>query len=101
MTDMKRRAHAMLDYISRTQVEMAGEITPPNDDSRRPSEGSVAGPAAGIAALAASEKKLPDVNGAEGSSSAAVPEKEFKDLTSLEMMDKLTRDLVKWQNEYG
>lgn len=103
MTDMKRKAHAMLDYISRTQVEMAGEITPPNDDSRRPSEGSASGPALGkaVSAATADDKKLSDAHAAEGSSTAAGPEKCFKDLPTVEMMDRLARDLVKWQKEFG
>lgn len=96
MTDMKRKAHAMLDYISRTQVEMAGEITPPNDDSRRPSENSVAQATIGTASTA---EKSSGVNGAEAGNSMAAP-KDFKDLSSIEMMDILTRDLVKWQKEF-
>lgn len=98
MTDMRRKAHAMLDYISRTQVEMAGEITPLDDEGRRPSSISMA-PAVGHVA-SASHKKVPNVKDAEPNSSTAAP-KEFKDLTSIEMMDILTRDLVKWQKEFS
>lgn len=97
MTDMKRKAHAMLDYISRTQVEMAGEITPPAGESRRPSDLSVL-PAAATSGI--EEKKLPDVSGAEARSSAVLPT-DFKEMTSIEMMDLLTRDLVKWQKEFN
>lgn len=96
MTDMKRKAHAMLDYISRTQVEMAGEITPPNDDSRRPSDNSSATAAAGTTTTGA---KPSEVKGAEAGTSTGTP-KDFKDLSSMEMMDVLTRDLVKWQKEF-
>lgn len=97
MTDMKRKAHAMLDYISRTQVEMAGEITPPNDESRRPSDNSVPPAAAGTAST--SGEKPAEVNGAEAGNTASAA-KDFKDLSSMEMMDVLTRDLVKWQKEF-
>lgn len=96
MTDMKRKAHAMLDYISRTQVEMAGEVTPPDDESHRPSDHSVATAAVDTAPTA--EQKPPEVNGEAGNSTNAT--KDFKDLSSMEMMDVLTRDLVKWQKEF-
>lgn len=98
MTDMKRKAHAMLDYISRTQVEMAGEITPPDDESRRPS--TVAMPQAIRNGTSASEKKPSGTaNDAAANSSNDTP-KDFKELSSMEMMDHLTRDLVKWQKEF-
>lgn len=96
MTDMKRKAHAMLDYISRTQVEMAGEITPPNDESRRPSDNSVPAATAGTKSTSGGN---PVENGIEAGKSTSAP-KDFKDLSSMEMMDVLTRDLVKWQKEF-
>jgi hypothetical protein len=37
----------------------------------------------------------------EGSSDGVPTEKDFKDLSSVEMMDVLTRHLLKWQQEYG
>ena len=41
-------------------------------------------------------------NGAAGGETFEPPkEKDFKDLTSVEMMDVLTRNLLKWQQEYG
>lgn len=97
MTDMKRKAHAMLDYISRTQVEMAGEITPPNDEGRRPSDNSMAKAATGTTSN--TRAKPSEVKGAEAGNSTGAP-KDFKDLSSMEMMDVLTRDLVKWQKEF-
>lgn len=96
MTDMRRKAHAMLDYISRTQVEMAGEITPPNDETRRPSDNTVSQPTQN--GRSASEKPPDMINGEPSSSMDAA--KDFKDLSSVEMMDRLTRDLVKWQKEF-
>lgn len=101
MTDMKRKAHAMLDYISRTQVEMAGEITPPNDESRRPSANSV--PQATENGEPAGDKPpTPETATTNGDTdnSAELP-KDFKELSSVEMMDRLTRDLVKWQKEFA
>lgn len=97
MTDMKRKAHAMLDYISRTQVEMAGEVTPPNDESRRPSDNSV--PLATASTASTTKEKPAEVNGAEVGKSTHAP-KDFKELSSMEMMDILTRDLIQWQKEF-
>lgn len=78
MTDMKRRAAAILEYISRTQLELAGEAVPStvngggtNADATKPAETSP--------------------NGVK---------KEFTELSSMEMMDTLTRKLVKWQQEF-
>lgn len=97
MTDMKRKAHAMLDYISRTQVEMAGETTPPDNESRRPSDSTV--PQTTANGTSAGEKKtFGATNGVSGSSTDAP--RDFKELSSMEMMDHLTRDLVKWQKEF-
>lgn len=96
MTDMKRKAHAMLDYISRTQVEMAGEITPPNDESRRPSDNTVPQP---MENGTSAGKKQPEATNGEPGSSTDAPG-DFKELSSMEMMDRLTRDLVKWQKEF-
>lgn len=96
MNDMKRRATALLDFISRTQVELAGE------SFLTPSEGS--GNANGTSATASEKAQdeivepralAPEQNGVGG------PEKEFKELGCMEMMDSLTRRLVKWQQQYA
>ena len=124
MNDMKRRVAAILDFISRIQVEMAGEQTPltavsaavltsstmvttaknllgdlqkmtlANDaGSSSGSSNHTATMAAGTAVAAA------DMHGDPKAQSTF--EKEFDQLTSLEMMDVLTRKLVLWQKEYG
>lgn len=101
MTDMKRKAGAMLDYISRTQVEMAGEATPPNSDSPKPAEG-VAPPSAGNASRPGQKKASELANGETGSSSHPIGEqRDFKDLSSMEMMARLSTDLIKWQQEFA
>lgn len=107
MNDMKRRVAAILGFISRMQVEMAvaseNSSTPTGNgdranglllknmvdqiDSVMPStasEGGESGPATATT---------------DGDGDA--PEKDFKDLSSVEMMDVLTRHLLKWQQEYG
>lgn len=98
MADMRRRAHAMLDYISRTQVEMAGEVTPPNDDSRRPSSDTV--PQVKVNGANVGEQRPPDITNGEPSKPGDIS-KDFKELSSVEMMDRLTTDLVKWQNSFA
>ncbi|KAK4152360.1 putative histone deacetylase complex subunit cti6 [Chaetomidium leptoderma] len=96
MNDMKRRATALLDFISRTQLELAGESLP----------GTTAGSASSTDgnSAAASDKQQ---NGATdtptlvlGKVGDAVPGKEFKELGCMEMMDSLTGRLVKWQQQY-
>jgi hypothetical protein len=95
MTDLKRRAGAILDFISRTQLELAGEASPAPKGSPQ-----------GEKATKELEESSPDgVDGKKSDDGSAFasqdPSKEFKDLNCLEMMDSLTRQLVKWQQEYG
>lgn len=97
MTDMKRRVAGILDFISRTQLELAS-------DSLSPATGE------------ATEKFIRDIadglpmikvngdNGNEpktGEAQEGAPTREFKDLSCVEMMDVLTRQLVKWQKEFA
>lgn len=96
MLDMKRRVAAIMDFISRTQVDLATEEiatqpsnststsdTSPNKDNIGP-EGQSPANAAEAAPAGAAESES----------------KEFKELSCMEMMDVLTRDMVKWQNQY-
>lgn len=110
MNEMKRRVAAILEFISRTQLEMAaGEQTPPNGAGAggRGSSAFIAGLAEGLRPILAM-----NVNGDQaaetekeiGSAAAAAVvggEREFVELSSTEMMDVLTRNLVLWQKEYG
>ncbi|KAL3468618.1 hypothetical protein BJX64DRAFT_10033 [Aspergillus heterothallicus] len=108
MNEMKRRVAAILEFISRMQVEMAvaGEsTTPPNNGDRPNGTGSIL-----LKAVAELQEGALSNNVEEGSSgapdagagSSELPtEKDFKDLSSFEMMDVLTRHLLKWQQEYG
>lgn len=98
MTDMKRKAAAILDFITRTQLEMAGEIA--SDAATGPSKAN------GDGSIAPSEKTADD--GAETQAAAPAEngpaprqEKDFKELNCLEMMDSLATKLVKWQKEYA
>ncbi|KAF6818285.1 histone deacetylase complex subunit cti6 [Colletotrichum sojae] len=107
MNDMKRRVTAFLDFISKTQVELAGEALPGSRSSQNSSQqqsprATTAPDAPKISVNGAStteSKDSPDGNGpaTENGSQA----KEFKALNCVEMMDVLTRDLLRWQNQYA
>ena len=139
MNDMRRRAAAILEFISRVQVEMATEKTPPAavGSSAPPKTTKMTTTATKTAAantapvdktdgavdtgsdvpkitLTEGEKKAgPPVTGpapeASGSGSgnqtqtdaANTDERKFTDLSTVEMMDVLTRNIVLWQQEYG
>lgn len=107
MNEMKRRVAAILEFISRMQVEMAvaGENSTPTSngdraqglllksmvdqiDSAMPSSRSDGG-----------ESAPATTDGGYGDTSTH--DKDFKELSSVEMMDVLTRHLLKWQQEYG
>ncbi|KAF7909483.1 uncharacterized protein EAF01_003201 [Botrytis porri] len=95
MAEMRKRATNILDFISRTQIELAADpsILPSGSGAEKTIRGLV-------------EETLPmiQLNGANGKQVArgeSETPKEFKDLTCLEMMDILTRQLVKWQKEYA
>lgn len=129
MNEMKRRVAAILEFISRMQVEMAvnGENTStPNGGASGSSNSGNGGNSNDVEAATALVKgveaqlgTLVQANG-DGAGSSATgasndgtngvtsgetpepsKEKDFKDLTSVEMMDVLTRNLLKWQQEYG
>ena len=109
MTDLRRKATALLDFISRTQVDLAGE-TPsgtesgeekPNAESGLPSSSSSASgeqhKQQAVEQLAAGGDR-PATTGQNGEVNQT---KDFKELNCMEMMDSLTRRLVKWQQEYA
>ncbi len=103
MLDMKRKVAAMLDFISRTQLETVGEsLTPSRAES---TQNLIKGLASSIVPLLRnSEDKREDgkgdKGGGEGAEEKKEPEKDFNDLTLSEMMDHLTSQLVKWQNQF-
>ncbi|KAJ5099421.1 Zinc finger PHD-type [Penicillium argentinense] len=107
MNEMKRRVAAILEFISRMQVEMAvaseNSSTPTGNGDR--SQGlllkSMVDQIDAAMASTTSEggESAPPTTDGEGD--APIHEKDFKDLSSVEMMDVLTRHLLKWQQEYG
>lgn len=112
MTDMKRRANNILEYITRTQVELVNEpLSESADDSHPSNDGS--GSVNGVPSIKVNgdgDKKPEDSNRSSNgptsnstnnsANSNALPLKEFKEMSCIEMMDLLTRDLVKWQQEF-
>lgn len=87
MTDMKRRVGAIMDFISRTQLDLAAEAS--QNGSAEASSGEQ------------SPQKQPRTNGEGNDGTPTSPhDREFKELNCIEMMDVLTRDMVKWQNQY-
>lgn len=96
MNDMRKRAAGVLEFISRTQVELAAEqaVTPPA--SSRTTTATTAAPQPAlmrVASVNASTKR----GGMLGSEEMAA----FKCKSSLQMMDLLTREIVLWQKEHG
>ncbi|KAG7123186.1 putative histone deacetylase complex subunit cti6 like protein [Verticillium longisporum] len=105
LPDMKRRVAAFLDFISKTQIEMAGESSSGSGSSQNNSEqhsprdavpGATETHANGVSTT---ESKV--AHHANGDSAAPAGGQDFKELSCVEMMDVLTRDLVKWQNQYA
>lgn len=96
MLDMKRRVAAILEFISRTQVDLAAEAACQTSSS------------SGAASPQKPDSDQPDRNLNDMPESlilgdaADIPisDREFRDLNCIEMMDVLTRDMVKWQNHY-
>jgi hypothetical protein len=100
MLDMKRRVAAIMDFISRTQIDLATEeiaTTSSNSTSASasdsPTKKDTPGPENGVTGADDESRSL-------GVTAGEAQDKEFKNLNCMEMMDVLTRDMVKWQNQY-
>jgi hypothetical protein len=98
MNDMKKRATALLEYISRTQVELAGESLTPPSTGESVTNGSSSGTAPEKAENGTNQTPMLVLGEAVNANG---PGKEFKELGCVEMMDTLTRRLVKWQQQYA
>ncbi|KAI5925854.1 hypothetical protein F4810DRAFT_708367 [Camillea tinctor] len=109
MSDMKRRANGILEYISRTQVELASE--PFSQTKSKNNQGNGSGVSLPQIKLNGNNSNntikihdaIPTTNGATTTIPAdpTLLMKEFRDLSCVEMMDALTRDLMKWQQEFA
>lgn len=101
MIDMKRKVAAMLDFISRTQLEMAGEsLTPTTGEATKDIMRGLAGSIIPMLKVSGEEKDPKGVGGDATDGENSVSERDFKDLTLLEMMDYITGQCVKWQNQF-
>lgn len=81
MSDMKKRAAGLLDFISRTQIEMAKETVDGDMIVKNP--------------VVEAPEGIPTIKIGESNENA------FENLSCLEMMDVLAKKLIKWQNEFG
>ncbi|KAH7316531.1 hypothetical protein B0I35DRAFT_409721 [Stachybotrys elegans] len=100
MSDMKRRVAAIMDFISRTQVDLAAEASPSQSggpSSRQESPQKTDGPSHTNGSL----ETRSAVGSSRGTPTESSHDKDFKDLNCIEMMDVLTRDMVRWQNQYA
>lgn len=106
MLDMRKRVAGMLAFIQQTQLEMAeaGEMKTPPDERQdglepqaQPPESEKDKELKGVMTGIMSGLKAanPDAGGGEEEA------KEFKDLSLLKMMDVLTTELVKWQEQFA
>ncbi|KAK6859912.1 hypothetical protein PG995_003548 [Apiospora arundinis] len=104
MSDLKRRANNILEFISRTQVELANEPLSEKNSPRHETTDDRSAidmpPIQVNGAQASDEKDCMDILATKPPTSL-VPLKDFKDMSCVEMMDSLTRDLVKWQKEFA
>lgn len=102
MNEMKRRVAAILEFISRMQVEMAVA----SEQSGSPAENGDRTQGLLLKSMVEQIDAAMPSNNSDGGESAPtdggdLSSKDFKDLSSVEMMDVLTRHLLKWQQEYG
>lgn len=118
MNDMKRRAAGILEFIGRTQVEMAAEVPL----LPVPKSASACSASASSSSSNAPATAKPPVTPPEGEQvsierkvwqpgdqqqskvadfNAALDVDQFKHLDTLEMMELLTRKIMQWQGEYG
>lgn len=96
MADMKRRVAGILDFISRTQLELASESLSPA--AGEATERLIRGMADGLPMIKVNGENGNEPRPSDGGEVVAT--KDFKDLSCVEMMDVLTRQLVKWQKEF-
>lgn len=92
MLDMKRRVAAIMEFISRTQLDLAAEALEHTSTS-------TSGNATPTKQISADEAAA--VGFIANESDIRTGKKDFEKLSCIEMMDVLTRDMVKWQNQYS
>ena len=111
LNDMRKRVAGMLEFISRVQVDMAQERPSSAASSNlintnRSAMTMITASFATINGNHFGDVDSRDEESAAGQqnqkmSSQAMTEKPFAELNSLEMMDVLTRKLLRWQKTFG
>ena len=111
LNDMRKRVAGMLEFISRVQVDMAQErpSSAASSELRSINRNAMAMVAASFASMNGDQSS--NDNGGDDDSATSqqiyqvsgqvTTEKPFAQLSSLEMMDVLTRNLVLWQKTFG
>ncbi|KAI1323964.1 hypothetical protein F5Y16DRAFT_382403 [Xylariaceae sp. FL0255] len=109
MSDMKRRVNGILEYISRKQVELVND--PISDSAPESGNNSVSDDQSTTKVKSPPQDKSPTEDPSPTTNGVVNPEglaelaaamsKDFKDMSCVEMMDALSRDLVKWQQEFA
>jgi len=100
MNELKKRVAGMMEFISRTQVELAGETTPPDGSVQPSSTPNLNRP--GIlrtTSVKGASKLRKEID--ESEEDSKVEEGVFQTMSSNEMLDVLTRRLVHWQKDHG
>jgi hypothetical protein len=100
MLDMKRRVGAIMDFISRTQVDLAAEGSISSSSSSSNAASGEGSPRKTPSAQLNGEAEMAAAGESGQNEVETATGKDFKDLNCMEMMDVLTRDMVKWQNQY-
>lgn len=112
MNEMKRRVSGILEFISRTQVEMATTAAVAGEESIAASRNRTRTHSSATAVMAPDSGKMTGLlegNGNSGGNNSRDPIEDtvglnletFGSLSSVEMMEVLTRGLMKWQGEFG
>ncbi|CAD6501815.1 BgTH12-02061 [Blumeria graminis f. sp. triticale] len=98
MADMKRRVTMILDFISRTQLEMASE--PILSDTKNSVQNSEQPIFERISTKRSEGGDRQYSSNNETFHGSAKFNRDFKDLSCRDMMDVLTKQLIKWQKEF-
>ena len=104
MNDMKRRVAGILEFISHTQVERAGVGPPSTTKSSTSTNTPPESNGNGNDGHGPSSKHDTDSRKMVNAALAdldGINEQTFAALSSVDMMEVLTRRLMKWQAEYG
>ena len=113
MNELRKRAAGIMEYISRTQIEMAGDKTP--SGTQTPMNGASRPPTARGSSTNGASKLSKEVHGDDDGQQVQQTNKatesspaesqaqadSFKQMSTLQMMDVLTREIVHWQQQHG